>query len=82
MQVFNEKIPRGKFNDWHLILCQTKGSYIREPIFLMDSVIVCYEPGDYKEQASAWNRISTPIKEVRTDQTWRKFARRVMFSRL
>ena len=69
MQVFNEKIPMGKFNDWHLILCQTKGSYIREPIFLNDSVIVCYEPGNYKQQASAWNRISTNIKEVRTDQT-------------
>jgi hypothetical protein len=81
MQVFNEEIPKEKFNDWHLILCQTKGSYIREPIVLNNSVIVCYEPGDYQEQVTAWSRINTPIKEIRRDQTWRKFARRIMFSR-
>ena len=81
MQVFNEKVPKEKFNDWHLILCQTNGRYVREPIVLVNSVLVCYEPGDYEEQSAAWSRISTPIKEVRSDQTWRKFARRIMFSR-
>ena len=82
MQVFNETIPKKKFNAWHLLLCQTNGTYIRNPIVLDETVIVCYEPGDYKTQSIAWNRMTTPIKEVNSTQFWKKMLRKVKLFRV
>ena len=81
MQVFNEKIPKEKFNQWHILLKQTEGRYIYNPIVLDTVVLVSYEPGDYNQQQESWKRMITPIKETRSDQIWKKFARRVLFSR-
>lgn len=82
MQVFNEKIPKEKFNQWHILLKQTEGRYIYNPIVLDTFVLVSYEPGDYNQQQEGWKRMTAIIKEKRSDQTWRKFARRVLCSRL
>lgn len=76
MQVFNERIPKEKFNDWHLLLCQTNGKYVRNPDVLDDVVIVCYEPGDYPKYLTGFRQLMTPIKEARRDQKWRKLIRR------
>lgn len=82
MQIFNEKVPKEKFNQWHLLLKQTEGRYIYNPIILDTVVLVSYEPGDYNQQLESWKRMTTPIKETRNDQTWKKFVRRVLCSRL
>jgi len=76
--IHNDPVPAERIRQFHEILCATGGRYLRNP-HKVGSVVLCdYAPGDYKAQCEAWNRITTPIKEVRKDQWWRKLARRLV----
>jgi len=74
--IITEYIPIEKFNQFHEILCNTNGKYLRNPFVLFARVEVCYEPGDYETQCKAWKRCITPIKEVNKNQLWRIALRR------
>lgn len=77
MQVFNESVPKAKYSQFHDILCATGGRYLANPLDCGDTVRVSYEPGDYRAQAEAWNRCTQPVLEVRKDQAWRRWLRRL-----
>ena len=75
MQI-TEYVPIEKMPQFHAILCETGGRYLRQPQVLWYSVEVCYEPGDYTAHREAWERCTTPIREVNRNQWWRVLLRR------
>lgn len=77
MQVFNEPIPKAKFEQFHEILCATGGRYLGNPVNCGDTVRVNYEPGDYRAHSEAWLRCTQAIREVRKDQWWRQLLRQL-----
>lgn len=73
-----DRIPIERFKQWHdIILCSTGGRYITNPIRGVSGVYVVYKPGDHKKQCELYNRITTSIIEVRKDQKWRIFLRKI-----
>lgn len=71
-----EYIPIEKFQQFHRILCETGGRYVRNPLQLFETVEVCYVPGDYEKQAEAWARCNIQIRELYRNQWWRVLLRR------
>ena len=74
--IVTEYIPAEKMGQFHEILCETGGRYLRDPLPLWKRVEVHYEPGDYVAHREAWARCVTPICESNSDQWWRIIMRR------
>lgn len=77
MHISDDPIPKDKIKIFHDILCATGGRYTSNPRDCGNVMRVDYTPGDYRAQCEAWSRVITPIKEVRSDQWWRRLLRRL-----
>lgn len=81
MRKITERIPHNKMRDFHLILVANGGGYIGNPLKMQESWLTTYylseQLQDQKNFYSQWNRIKTPIFEVRKDQWWRVLGRRI-----
>jgi hypothetical protein len=75
--IHNQPIPKEKMKQWHEILCATGGRYLSNPIDCGDVMRVSYAPGDYVKQSLAWNIVSTPIKEIRSDGLFKTLINRI-----
>lgn len=52
---------------------------MRNPFKSGNIIIVEYEAGDYNAQCELWNRATTQILEIRSDQWWMAIFRRIMY---
>lgn len=78
IQAFNDPIPVDKWRQFHEILCATGGTYLSTPYAVNGVIKVDYEYGDYLEHQRRWRLVTQPIVEVRKDQWWRRFLRRIL----
>lgn len=79
MKIWNAPIPRNKMGQFHEILLATGGYYLNNPrdqiwegFFRVD-----YVPGEETEKR--FQRCCQDVKEVRKDQWWRVFLRRLFW---
>lgn len=75
--IHQHRIPANRLRQFHDILCSTGGRYLRGPLRVGNIVIVDYEPGDYEAFTEAWSRVTIPVRELRRDQWWRRWFRRI-----
>lgn len=75
-----DRIPREKFNTFHAILCSTYGYYLDTPYDTGHFVVVSYGYDDmqgYADHCEAWKRVNTPIREIRRNQMFRRWLRKL-----
>lgn len=79
MDFISKKIPREKFQVFHDILCECGGGYIGDTTVRAKTVIVSYylDAEGHKKFNTLWKRHTTEIVEVRKDQWWRYWLRRI-----
>jgi hypothetical protein len=73
--ICSEFIPRKKFAQFNEVLRATNGRYLANPFECGDTVHVRYEQGADHEKT--WGLYTEDITEVRKDQKWRIFLRKL-----
>lgn len=62
--IITQRIPVGRFEQFHKILIATNGRYLSNPQLDLLNVWVQYEPGNYNEQLRLWALHTTEIREL------------------
>ena len=77
VQIGNFPVPRNKLAQFQEIFAQTGCRYTSKPYWCGDTLRVSFEPGDYAAFQDAWQRVTTPIREIDRRPGWlRKLWRR------
>lgn len=80
IKIWNFFVKREKLGQFKEVFNQHSGFYLRNPIiselggefsFQFDDI------NDYNAFNREWDRLNTQIKEIRSDQPWKKVLRRV-----
>ena len=83
IRITNSPIPDGRLTLFDQILKDCGGRYLSNPIDAPDQwgryrVIYEYDNSTKaNEHARRWNQLTTDVREMRTDQWWRKLIRRI-----
>lgn len=82
MTTFDPNIPKDKFFYFHQLLCEFNGRYTSNPQELYGTVMVRYTFGDIQDSNNfekAWSRYLADVVEIRSDQEYKTFFRRIKF---
>ncbi len=65
MLVYSHQIPLKKLEQFHTVLCNAGGFYLANPVYLKDTALCSYNPGDYEAFLKEWRTLTEDIREVK-----------------